>query len=246
MNLFYTDANTQIYHGDACQLSLVSDKSVAAIITDPPYGADYQSAYRIEKFEPIISDSKFPHVLLQRFLYEAHRVLKPSGAIYIFTDWTRYPMLLPLLVEVFPRVGHPLVWCKDNWSAGALDSDYANRTELVLWSRLSGHKLRGNRPNNVLMFKRVNGGKLLHPTEKPVSLLSYLITKSTDEQDIVLDPFMGSGTTLVAALQVGRRAIGIDIELQWCKVARQRLWNQFLPLFEQVEVSDSNFQLQME
>lgn len=81
--------------------------------------------------------------------------------------------------------------------------------------------LNGGREPNVLQFKRV--GNMQHPTQKPVDLVAYLLNKSTEEQDIVFDPFIGSGTTAVACQNINRNYIGSKISKEYCEIAEGRL-----------------------
>lgn len=256
MKLYWADAFTQLYQGDARNLNLIPDRSVDMIIADVPYGIQYVTGHRVSessvvatnrRFVPIESDDHFPLRLLKDSLYEMLRVLKPNRAVYIFTRWDIYPRLLPLVNEVF-TVRNLLVWAKNNWSAGSLEDNYAYQYELIVFAvkldeKGDKFKLRGERPTNVLPFKRVDGAKLQGPAEKPTSLLSFLINKSTDPGDIVLDPFCGTGSTLVAASDTGRKSIGVDIEEKWLKITKKKLERRLLPLFETAEVGPQNFEL---
>lgn len=90
-------------------------------------------------------------------------------------------------------------------------------------------------PRNLLKFANVTGKKAIHPTQKPVALMAYLILTYTNPGETVLDFAVGSGTTLVAAKNLGRRAIGIERELEYIKIAARRLEQQVLPFGEDKE-----------
>jgi hypothetical protein len=87
----------------------------------------------------------------------------------------------------------------------------------------------------VLRFMADKDDYALHPTPKPVALLCYLIDKVSRPGDLILDPFMGSGTTLVAAKRLGRRAIGIEIEEKYCEIAARRIQEASMPLLDALE-----------
>jgi site-specific DNA-methyltransferase (adenine-specific) len=89
-------------------------------------------------------------------------------------------------------------------------------------------RLNGGRDSAVLRFWVGQGDYGLHPTQKPVDLLCYLISKTTQVGQHVLDPFMGSGSTLVAAKNLGRRATGIEVEERYCEIAAKRLEQEVL------------------
>lgn len=243
MKLYYSTTGAEIFQGDAGNLDQIEAESVDMILTDPPYGIAYETNHRVasEGFGAISSDDKFPYLLMKEFLYEAHRVLKKNTAVYIFTRWDVYPKMLPLVSEVF-TVRNVLCWVKDNWSAGDLKGNYARRTEWIIYATKGRHILNGGRDNDVLCFKRVSN--LTHPTEKPVSLLAFIISKSCPKDGIVLDPFCGSGSTLEAALQYHCQAIGVEREEKWLPVARRRLERRFLPMMDLLEIQ-SNFQLEL-
>ena len=115
----------------------------------------------------------------------------------------------------------PIVWDKGNWTSGDLAGDYANQTEIIIFAHKGRHNPRHGRPANLWRVGREPAGE--HPTPKPVPLMARCIINSTDQGDMVLDPFMGSGTTGVAALQNGRRFIGIELEPKYFDIARRRI-----------------------
>jgi site-specific DNA-methyltransferase (adenine-specific) len=106
---------------------------------------------------------------------------------------------------------------------GDLTGDYAPSHEFIIFAARTGHKLRGKRIGNVWTIPRDSNDAYLHPTQKPVAFFSRMIEKSSDPGMMVLDPFMCSGTSLVAAKRLGRCAIGCETERKYCDVAIKRL-----------------------
>ncbi len=94
---------------------------------------------------------------------------------------------------------------------------------MILYAHKGRRYLNGSRDANILSFDKVPTQAMRHPTEKPVKLLKYLISKSTLEGETVLDMFMGSGSTCVAAMQTGRKYIGIEVQKEWFDIAQSRL-----------------------
>ena len=242
MKLIFENNGTKLYEGSATKLDKIEDKSVDLILADPPYGMKYVSGHRFEKFDPIAADKAYPWVLMKDTLWEAHRVMKNEATLYFFTTWSVFHKLFPQIQEFF-ILGTPIIWCKNNWSAGNLKAEWANRTEIIIHAYKKGFKLRGSRPANVLFIKRIDGQKLKSPTEKPVPLLEYIISKSSDKDDTVLDMFMGSGSTIEAAINLGRKAIGVDLSEAECEKAKLRLTNLPVFAFPDTEVINANFEL---
>lgn len=112
---------------------------------------------------------------------------------------------------------------------GDLEGDYAPQYEMILFGAKGRRLLNGSRDSNIVPCYRT--GNKIHPTQKPVELMSYFIEKSSDRGEVVLDPFMGSGTTPLAALQVGRRYVGIEKDGEYYRVAYERIANAQLGLF---------------
>jgi site-specific DNA-methyltransferase (adenine-specific) len=124
------------------------------------------------------------------------------------------------LLAAGATVKTPIVWDKGNHTAGDLVGDYGCQVELILFAHKGRHVLREGRPANLWRVPRDPAGG--HPTPKPVSLMARCIIHSTDRGDIVLDPFMGSGSTGVAAVENARHFIGIEIEPKYYDIARRR------------------------
>jgi len=194
---------------------------VDLLLTDPPYGIRWNPkrlrpgpnghglktsgrqtfALGDVNANPIIGDD---HPFDPAFLLK-------YGTQQIIWGWNHYPDKLPR--------GSCLVWLKRHDPAfGSFLSD----AELAWMSKGVGVYCIRDLSNNSITRQRV------HPTQKPVSLMRWCVEKANGQ--IILDPFMGSGTTLRAAKDLGRKAIGIEIEERYCEIAVQRLAQEVLPL----------------
>jgi site-specific DNA-methyltransferase (adenine-specific) len=217
-----TEYKNKVIQGDCLQVMKgIPDKSVDCIITDPPYGMKYQSAMRTAtpQFKKIENDNNidwFPE-----FIKECYRVLKDNSHIYIFCNDYNISKFRDLQEQAGFKNKRTLVWVKNNHTSGDLLGDYANKTEFINYAQKGRRLLNGGRDTNVLNFSRVS--KLEHPTQKPVDLNEYLIKKSTNENDIILDPFAGSGTTGVACKNLNRNYILIEKEPEYIDIINKRL-----------------------
>ena len=127
------------------------------------------------------------------------------------------------VVKKYFTLQNRIVWAKNSWTRGDLKGNYGNQDEEILFAHKGRRYLEGKRSGTILIFDKVPSHLMRHPTEKSVKLLEHLISKSTLEGEVVLDPFMGSGSTCVAAQNPGRRYIGIELEPVWFEVAKERL-----------------------
>ncbi len=128
--------------------------------------------------------------------------------------------------EKYFKFKNILIWVKNNWTAGDLKGAYAKKTEFILFGSKGRHILNGKRNSDVLSFKRVVGKKQLHQNQKPVDLLEFLIKKSSNEGDTVLDCFMGSGSTGVACVNTNRNFIGIELDNDYFNIAKKRIGDE--------------------
>lgn len=216
-----------IVNGDCiAEMEKLPDESVDCVITDPPYGINYVSNFRVVDSEVVKSvnndDLQSALELWEKACEVLSRKMKPDSHIYIFTSWKVYPQFAEITARYF-RIKNCLIWEKNNWSMGDLDGNYAEQYEMVIFATKGNRKLNGGRDTNILHFDRVANSALVHSCEKPVDLLSFLIEKSTDEGDFVADPFAGSGSTLVACKQTKRSYWGCELDKENYLVACGRV-----------------------
>lgn len=218
---YYADDLVTIYHGD-CR-GVMPALSWDVLATDPPYGISYSSSY-----------ARWSGV------YDGGSYADADGRIEHDEDLSLRDYVLtqngdrPALVCGSRKTPEPpgcravLVWDKgDAAGMGDLSIPWKPNWELVF---VLGEGFAGKRTSGVLRatnISRLSMGRA-HPTEKPVTLWEQLIDKAPP--GTVLDPFMGSGTTLVAAKNLGRKAIGIELEERYCEIAAQRCSQEVLAL----------------
>lgn len=206
-------------------LPQLAPESVDLIVTDPPYGISYYTNHpvdvKLREESRMVGDTK----LDPAWFLAMYPILKQGGACYVFANFKSFHKTGLFMHRAGFKMKTPLVWNKNNWTAGDLQGDYASKVELLVWGTKGRHLLAGRRDHNVLDFKRppTLRHKRLHPVAKPVELLEFLISKSSVEGDLVLDPFMGSGSTAVAARNLKRHYIGIEIDKRFYDIAVTRL-----------------------
>jgi len=193
---------------------------VDAIITDPPYGMGFKSNHRKEKYKKITNDKDLSWV--EPFAKKCGELVKENTAHYIFCSFHNIDIFKQAFEKYF-TIKNLLIWEKNNTSMGDLTGDFAPKFELILFLQKGRRKINGKRDSNII--KGMKTGNKFHPTEKPVSLMSYLLLKFTDEDNLVIDPFMGSGTTGVACQQLNRDFIGIELDPEYFKIAEERINN---------------------
>ena len=202
MKPYYQHGGITIYNAD-CRLVLPTLQA-DLVVTDPPYGMNFRSCYRIVKHDAIAGDAFLPLDLINMAIAAATR------AAYVFCRWDN--------LSDMPKPQSVLAWIKNNWSMGDLKHEHGRQWEACCFYPQSDHEFIKRIPD-VIFAERT--GNDLHPTQKPENLMRTIIQANVG--DAVLDPFMGSGTTLVAAKNLGRTAIGIEIEEKYCEIAAKRL-----------------------
>lgn len=238
MKPYYQDATATIYHGDCREVIPLLDK-VDTVITDPPYssGARTDSARQIRgsMTRSVEGDDWFSHDAMTTWgfswfmgsvLHELKPILPNGAHVYWFTDWRMTPTVYGMLEGRGLRVNHCLVWNKKHFGMGTY---WRNQHENIVFAsagkpRPMAHLDRGT----VLSFRTVSAASRLHPTEKPKDLLMEIMRTAGGE--LFLDPFMGCGPTLRAAKDLGRKAIGIELEEKYCEIAAKRLSQEVLDL----------------
>ena len=198
-------------------------------LTDPPYGVAYESAGRRGKdnqHEKIENDSR-PLDEMAKFWEQAatlaHLSCSGSSSYYWFACQGGDQMMMMMSISRAKwRVRHELIWVKDQMVFGRCDYHYKHEPILYGWKQDGTHEWNADRKQvSVLEFARPKRSDE-HPTMKPVGLVAYLLGNNTTSGESVLDTFCGSGTTLIAAEQLGRKCYGMEISPAYCDVIVKR------------------------
>ncbi|MCK4823358.1 site-specific DNA-methyltransferase, partial [bacterium] len=196
MKPYYQDEAVTIYHGD-CRGILPELPKVDLVMTDPPYGMAYHSGHYIgyNPHKPIIGDEHYPIELLPIFEELA------SKAVFMFCRW-----------DNLRDVPHPksfIAVVKNNWSAGDLDTAFGRQWEGILFYPQKQFVFNRRLPD-VIDCRRVPATELLNPAQKAEYPIQLLIQECSMPNDLILDPFLGSGTTAFCAKKLNRKCIGIE------------------------------------
>lgn len=195
--------------------------SIDLVVTDPPYG-DNCSYGRMHKR---IENNENP-LLNCSALFELYRVLKRNSNLYNFTNWKHYPFLVNFIMGYTKfKIRHLIVWKKGNIGMGY---GFRNRYELILVLEKGNPKYALNNFSNVQETKVIIHSKKSHPHQKPKELIRKIVEHSSKAGDIVLDPFVGSGTVPVVCKELGRNFIGFEISPRYVRVTNERLIQQTL------------------
>lgn len=208
---YYQDGHVTIFHGD-CREILPEIGNVDLVVTDPPYG---------------IGEARGKN---------KSRSSRAKSTDYGVSSWDDSPVSADLLAAIIGSARYACVFggnyytlppspCWIVWDKVNGDNDFAD-CELA-WTnygtavRMIRHQWHG-------MLRKGREPRIGHPTQKPLDVMSFCIQKAPIGASLVLDPFMGSGTTLRAAKDLGRKAIGIEIEEKYCEIAANRMRQEVL------------------
>jgi len=215
---YYQENGITLYHGDCREILMwLAPQSADLAITDPPYGVSYDGNPDTPREELKGDHSAELYRPVLKFLTTR---CKSHAALYLF-----YADGDAAVLAAGFEVRNTLIWNKNNAQGGALSAQYKQKHEPFLYCHLKGEAPQWFGKNNettVWNYDRANRNEF-HPTQKPVDLLKHAIKNSSKEGDLILDPFAGSGSILVAAKNLNRRAIGIEIEERYCEIAAKRL-----------------------
>ena len=190
------------------------------ILSDSPY-MEYKTSHRKDKEDKLSQPIQYQDQKDQvETIRECIRVLKMDRAFFLFTNWQNiWWMQQPN--QSFLR--NMIIWVKNNWSAGDLYGSFGNKYEVILLGSKGKWEYKGKREPDVWFFDRVEPTIRIHPTEKPVELYMKIIKNSTDEGDLILDPYCGSGASCIAALETNRNIISFEIDPEYCRRANKRI-----------------------
>ena len=223
-----------VHHGDCLDvLRGMADASVDAVVTDPPYCSGARTAASVTnrggmsrgvkwKSKPLDSDQMTATGfvwMMRHVARESLRLLRPGGWFVSFIDWRQYPTMFGAIETSNLRVCNMLVWDKQHY---ALGNGFRNQHELAIVASKGVGVPHNRSTGNVLSQKRISASEI-HPTEKPVDLMAQILRVVCPPGGTVLDPFAGSGTTLVAAKAEGFHAIGIEREAEYVAIIKARV-----------------------
>jgi len=197
---------------------LMNGQKADMVFTDPPYGVSYKSNHRKNnsktQFDVLENDDKFLDFKPNLILYT-----KETSAWFIWTSHQVYPIWRDMYEEYYINT---IIWDKGKMSMGDLSS-YGNNYEMALFCSQGKPKLKGERKKAIWEINVEAGSEYVHPTQKPISLSAYAIPDFINENDLVLDLFLGSGSTMAASHQLKRKCYGMELDPKYCQVIVDRM-----------------------
>lgn len=212
-------------------MSQIPDNSIDLIVTDPPYkttargDAGNSGGMLQKKINKKGQVFKHNNINPSDYMPEFYRILKDESHFYIMTNHKNLHEMLNVGKETGFHFIKSLIWNKGNKIMGQA---YMSQFEYILFFRKGKFKKINNCGTADILEvanKKTKGedGKNLHDTEKPVDLMRVLVENSSNEGDIVLDPFMGIGSTIIACIDTGRHGVGIEIDEHYYNIAQKRI-----------------------
>jgi len=242
MTPYFEQDGVTLYHGDCREILPRLDPGVVrAVVTDPPYcSGGFNEAgkkaaagmgLRSETVREVgwfVNDNMTTQGICWLLSFVAgwsRKVCKDGSTLTVFTDWRMVPALAPAIEGAGWRYQNLIVWQKPNTGLG---TGFRPCHELALHFSNGTPEYFATDGSNVINEKRVGTDERLHQTQKPVGLMAEIIRVTSAEGETILDPFAGSGTTLLAARLEGRQAVGIEISERYCEIAANRLRQKLL------------------
>jgi site-specific DNA-methyltransferase (adenine-specific) len=234
----------EIYQDDSIRyLKNICSNSADLIIADPPYnlGKDYGNNNDNKNFDEYMDFSR-------DWIKETHRILKDTGTIYIFMGVRFISYLYMLLEKEYNFIFNSWITWHYTQGSGKTKGFSPRHDDILMFSKTNNYKfildniripqkyyrsvnnMRGANPGDVWQFSHIhycNKNRQEHPTQKPEGLIERMVLASSEENDIVVDPFAGSGTTLRVCQQINRNCIGIELNPKYVKLIHERLKRPF-------------------
>lgn len=206
---------------------LMQEQEADLVITDPPYNVNYEG--KTEDGLKILNDNMDNNTFydfLESAFVNLNNSLKAGGAAYIFHADTEGLNFRKAFINSGFKLAQCLVWVKNTFVMGRQDYQWKHEPILYGWKLGAGHYFIDDRKQStVLEFDKPSRNEE-HPTMKPIELLAYLIKNSSNKNDLVIDFFGGSGSTLIACEQLGRRCYTVELDPKYCDVIIDR-WETF-------------------
>ena len=190
------------------QMKALPAHSIDLLVTDPPFSVTIASYKTRKWFRRNFADLGIVEHFFRDVFTEVERVMKPTGHLYVFCDGQSYPLFWYYMCP-FTRSVRELVWDKRVSINGY---GWRHQHQLIIFADMPEAKPVPTGDGDVIVCKGVPIDERVHPAQKPVELLKRLIEKSSNEGDVVLDPFLGSGSTLEACIETGRIGLGFETD----------------------------------
>lgn len=221
MTPYYQQDGVTIYHGDSRDLlPQIEPSSIGLLLSDPPYGISLDTKNRSRKRTALATANDYAPVFMDDEPFDPTLVLAFKRVVLFGANH---------FASRLPESPSWLVWNKVDGLESKRDIGFNDNADAeLIWTNLGGpvriikHRWIG------MMKASERGERRVHPTQKPVALMEHLIQLFGD--GVILDPYMGSGSTLVAAKRCGFEAVGIEYSKEYCDIAIQRLQKSALPL----------------
>jgi site-specific DNA-methyltransferase (adenine-specific) len=216
--------NDNVINGDSLKvLNDLDDGVIDIVITDPPYGINYKSNSSIYDNtitkRGLLNDGDEAFELLDKTCEILQRKTSENAHLYFFCSWAVFSKFESIIGKYF-TIKTPLVWDKKNLTQGDLYNDWSNQTEIIIYC-VKGKKGFNKRKGNLLSVSRLHTSKMVHPTQKPVELIKHILDASALKNDFIVDPFMGSGSTIKACNEYGLKSLGIELDEEMFLIANK-------------------------
>lgn len=209
----------RIYNEDCLEgMKRIPGNTVDLVVTDPPYCIGTTSNGQKGSW----TDNNLIRPFFDAYFRELKRVCKEKSELYIDTDWRTYPFLYPIMQKYF-NIKNLIVWDYEWIKAG---SHYRFSHEFIIYAIQGDVKRRFSASErDVWRIKPINftSKEKLHNAQKPLDLAQKMIVNSSNEGDVILDTFMGSGTTAIACINTNRNYIGFEIDENYYQTALRRI-----------------------
>lgn len=220
----------KIYNIDCIEgMADIDDNIIDLTVTDPPFDVNYDKYLGVINRKPsdktYIRDNlytEFKDFNYMKFAFELFRLMKKNTHLYLFCGSHQIFKWYDVLNNVGFNFSDILIWLKDKDSFSVGEFNYDHGFEACLmWSK--GHKKLNKYKKRLSNVMRYNSDGNLHPCQRPINMYKYIIENSSDKDDLVFDPFMGSGTTAVSSKISVRHYIGFEINAMYCDIANKRV-----------------------
>lgn len=211
----------ELFNADCLEkMKDISDNSIDILYTDPPYIPPQHSS-TLTKYKKSLSEMAILECFYKSFLLEINRILKSTGIIIIYCNSDSYPMFYIHLYSYVKKM-RCFIWDKITCSLGYT---FRHQHEMILYAERPEMKCIKCGTGDIFKFKCVKANEKDHPAEKPIELHEHILKTISKEGDIIIDPFMGTGSIGMVCKNLNLNYIGIEIEPSYFDRAREKLIN---------------------